>query len=73
MLKRYINKPVFAGFGISTPKQARLIFKYVDGVIIGSAFIKVVSKYIKKQSILIKKIQQFVKGFINEAKNAEKN
>jgi len=71
-LKRHINKPFFAGFGISKPKQARLILKYADGVIIGSAFIDEVSKYIKRPGLLIKKVKKFIKGFVYEAKIATK-
>ncbi len=71
-LKRHINKPFFAGFGISTPEQAGKIFKYADGVIIGSAFINEISKYIKKQDLMLKKAERFVKGFIYEAEIATK-
>ena len=31
--------PVFAGFGVSDPLQAKEILKIADGVIIGSAFV----------------------------------
>ncbi len=39
-LKRMTSKPVLAGFGISTPQQARDISKMADGVIVGSAVIE---------------------------------
>ncbi len=39
-LKRMTSKPVLAGFGISTPKQARDISRVSDGVIVGSAVIE---------------------------------
>lgn len=71
-LKKHINKPVFAGFGISNVKHARMILKYADGVIIGSAFINEISKYVKKPDLLIKRAEKFVKGFIYEAKIASK-
>lgn len=72
ILKKYIDKPFFAGFGISTAKQAGEIFKYADGVIIGSAFIHEISGYIKNKPLLFKKAEIFVKGFIYEAKIASK-
>ena len=39
-LKRMTTKPVLAGFGISTPVQARAISRMSDGVIVGSAVIE---------------------------------
>jgi tryptophan synthase alpha chain len=65
-LKNYTKKLIFAGFGISKPEQARTIFKYADGVIIGSAFIKEISKYMSRQNLLIKKLEKFVKDFVYE-------
>lgn len=37
--------PCAIGFGISTPKQAREMVKYADGVIVGSAIVKMVAEY----------------------------
>lgn len=37
--------PVAVGFGISTPQQASEMAKKADGVIIGSAIVKIVEKY----------------------------
>jgi tryptophan synthase alpha chain len=39
-LKTYSNVPVLAGFGVSTPEQARNLSKYCDGVIIGSKIVQ---------------------------------
>lgn len=33
------------GFGINTPEQAKEISKYTDGIIVGSAIIKIIDKY----------------------------
>lgn len=71
-LKKYTKKPIFAGFGISNVKHARMILKYADGIIIGSAFINEISKYVKNPDLLIKRAEKFVKGFIYEAKIASK-
>jgi len=43
-LKRMTSKPVLAGFGISTPDQARDISRMADGVIVGSAVIEHLKK-----------------------------
>ena len=39
-LKKMTSKPVLAGFGISTPEQAKAISKMSEGVIVGSAVIE---------------------------------
>ncbi|MCK5551862.1 MAG: tryptophan synthase subunit alpha [Deltaproteobacteria bacterium] len=36
--------PIVVGFGISTPQQAREIAPYVDGVVIGSAFVRLIEE-----------------------------
>lgn len=37
--------PCFVGFGINTPEQAAEISKKCDGVIVGSAIVKIIEKY----------------------------
>ncbi|MFA5103968.1 MAG: tryptophan synthase subunit alpha [Candidatus Margulisiibacteriota bacterium] len=39
-VKKYTNKPIAVGFGISTPDQAKQAAKFADGVIVGSAIVK---------------------------------
>jgi tryptophan synthase alpha chain len=41
MIKKTTTLPVAAGFGISSPEQAAAIGKYTDGVIVGSALVKI--------------------------------
>jgi len=41
-IKRFTQKPVCAGFGISTPQQVKDISRAADGVIVGSAIVKVI-------------------------------
>lgn len=36
--------PLVVGFGISTPQQAREIAPYVDGIVIGSAFVRLIEE-----------------------------
>ena len=43
-IKALTDKPVAVGFGVSDPKQARSIAKVADGVIIGSALVKIISE-----------------------------
>ena len=36
--------PLAAGFGISTPEQAGVVAKIADGVVVGSAIVKMIEK-----------------------------
>ena len=38
------NLPLAAGFGISTPEQARAVAKMADGVVVGSAFVRLIEQ-----------------------------
>lgn len=42
IVKSVTDKPVAVGFGISTPEQARSIARKADGVIVGSAIVKII-------------------------------
>ncbi|HTP42388.1 MAG TPA: tryptophan synthase subunit alpha [Nitrospiria bacterium] len=44
MIKQYTQKPVVVGFGISTPEQARRIGGIADGIVVGSAVVKVIEE-----------------------------
>jgi tryptophan synthase alpha chain len=37
--------PAAVGFGINTPEQAKKMAQYADGVIVGSAIVKICAKY----------------------------
>jgi tryptophan synthase alpha chain len=41
-LRRVTNLPIAVGLGVSNPAQASEVAHYADGVIVGSAFIKLV-------------------------------
>ena len=61
-IKSYTNKPVVVGFGISNTKQARKVISFgADGIVIGSALIKVMSN--TKDKEILKKIRHFVYSF----------
>ena len=47
------------GFGISNPKQAKNMSSYCDGVIVGSAIVKIVAEYGKNS---VPKVGEFVKS-----------
>ena len=61
-IRRFTEKPICVGFGISKPSQAREIGKYSDGIIIGSALLKIVEKYKDNEKILFREVKKFVSG-----------
>ncbi|ONI45987.1 tryptophan synthase subunit alpha [Candidatus Epulonipiscioides gigas] len=44
-VKSYSDVPCMIGFGISTPEQAKQMSEISDGVIVGSAIVKIIEKY----------------------------
>ena len=42
-IKRLTDKPVAVGFGISTPDRAKRVAEFADGVVVGSAVVKMIS------------------------------
>ncbi len=59
LIKRYTNKPVCVGFGISSHQQVKQVEKFSDGVIVGSAIVNIIKENIGKPD-LIKKVAGFV-------------
>lgn len=45
VLRGITTKPVCVGFGISTPDQAALVGRFADGVIVGSAIVRLVEQH----------------------------
>ncbi len=43
-VKAIVKKPVCVGFGISTPEQVREVASIADGVVVGSALVKVIEE-----------------------------
>ncbi|MCH5196785.1 MAG: tryptophan synthase subunit alpha [Oscillospiraceae bacterium] len=44
-VKKYAHVPAAIGFGISTPEQAKKMSQLADGVIVGSAIVRLVEKF----------------------------
>ncbi|MFH1407295.1 MAG: tryptophan synthase subunit alpha [Candidatus Omnitrophota bacterium] len=63
-IRRLVKKPLCVGFGISTPKQVRMIAKYADGVIVGSAIVNAIEKN-RHSKGLVKKTGKFVQRLVS--------
>lgn len=60
VIKRYTKKPVCVGFGVSRPEQVRQICEAADGVIVGSAIVKLMEKSGKRKD-LVRVVGRYVK------------
>ena len=45
LIKEVTDVPAAVGFGINTPEQAENISKIADGVIVGSAIVKIIAEH----------------------------
>ncbi|MCK5451670.1 MAG: tryptophan synthase subunit alpha [Candidatus Omnitrophica bacterium] len=61
-LKRITSKPLCVGFGVSTLKQAREVALVADGVIVGSAIIKIIENTLSDKRAMLSKVQLFTKS-----------
>ena len=59
VIKKNATIPCAVGFGISGPEQAKKMSTYCDGVIVGSAIVKLISQYGKESS---EKVYEFTKS-----------
>ena len=59
VIKKNATIPCAVGFGISGPEQAKKMSTYCDGVIVGSAIVKLISQYGKESP---EKVYEFTKS-----------
>ena len=59
-IKKISSKPVCVGFGVSTPAQVKAISAFSDGVIVGSAIIKIIEKNLNSKITMIREIISFI-------------
>jgi tryptophan synthase alpha chain len=57
-LRNITDKPVYAGFGISTPAQAQTLARQVDGIILGSALIRFIKG--KENKFRLEEVRDFI-------------
>lgn len=64
-IKSVTSKPVAVGFGVSDPSQARLVARFADGVIVGSAIVGMIGA--KKPVGAILDLVRKLSGAVHEA------
>ena len=60
-IKKITDKPVAVGFGVSNSKTAEWVASFADGVIIGSAIVKIIQDNLEGKD-LVNKVGEIVKG-----------
>ena len=58
-IKKLIKIPLACGFGISTPEQAKQVSSNADGVIVGSAIVRIIERF-KKTTKMYEEVSRFV-------------
>lgn len=66
LVQEVTNVPTAIGFGISTPQQAQEMAQYADGVIVGSAIVKICAQYGER-------CVPYVYDYVKEMKDAVRN
>ena len=61
-IKSITKKPVAVGFGISTRSQAKEVARRADGVIVGSAIVKIIGMYRNNNKVLLAKVSKLSKS-----------
>jgi len=64
-IRKLTPKPIAVGFGIETPKQAAAMARVADGVIVGSAMVRLIEDQIDRPELL-----RSVGGFVKDLKQA---
>lgn len=62
-IREVTDLPLAVGFGINTPKQAEDISKIADGVIVGSAIVKIIEEHGENAT-------KHLKEYVSSMKNA---
>lgn len=60
-IRKHTHMPTALGFGISTPEQASALKEYADGIIVGSAMVKMIEQYGEESA---EPLMKFAKGFV---------
>lgn len=65
LARKHANLPVAVGFGISRPEQVAMLSKAADGIIVGSAIVRLIEQGVAEgcpESQLITRVSEFVRN-----------
>ena len=69
-IRAHTDLPVAVGFGVSNPKQAKLVASSSDAVIVGSAVVNQIAEH-GTSAELVAKVSQFVKSLADAVKHCD--
>lgn len=61
-VRKYIDIPLAIGFGIDSPEKVKNIINYFDGIIVGSALVKIIDENSDDKAKMLKEIKSFIKS-----------
>tara|TARA_B100000686_G_C16595335_1_gene865663 strand:+ start:103 stop:897 length:795 start_codon:yes stop_codon:yes gene_type:complete len=59
-IKKHTSMPIVAGFGIKSVAQAKEISSFTDGIVVGSAIVKIIEDEKNNSEIILQNISNFV-------------
>ncbi|MBM3215971.1 tryptophan synthase subunit alpha [Candidatus Poribacteria bacterium] len=71
-LREVTDKPVCVGFGISTPEQASSVAALADGVIVGSAIVNTIERYLDAPAEIVPRTQAFVRSLVEAVRSVRR-
>jgi tryptophan synthase alpha chain len=67
-IKQHSDIPVVVGFGISNPDQAAEVARASDGVVVGSAIVRIVEEHGSEEDLAVR-VERFVKPLVDGTKS----
>ena len=61
-IRKHTEKPICVGFGVSTPDQAQQLAQIADGVIVGSAIVKIIEENLDDELAMLLNVERFAEG-----------
>jgi tryptophan synthase alpha chain len=68
-MRKISSRPVAVGFGISEPEQVRMLSEVADGVIVGSAIVRIIENHLENtdsgyaaDNSMVESVGDFVKS-----------
>jgi tryptophan synthase alpha chain len=58
-LRKHTDKPICVGFGISTSAQGQTVAQMADGVIVASAIINIIERYLDDETKIVSSVREF--------------
>ena len=61
-IRKTTDLPIAVGFGIKDAETARLIGENADGVVVGSALVKLIAEFQDDRDTMMSKVSEFVQS-----------